>query len=189
MPTVTGICNKALSRIGANPITNITESTREARACKAVYDTILDEMLEQAQWNFAIKRATLAQDSGTPEYDYSYQYLLPADCIRMLNVYPVSEYRVEGGMVRSNETTLQCRYLARITDASKYPPSFTRAMSLLLASEIALPIAGDTEGSGKKMNILKEFYDVALPAAMSRDARECGETQAEYQSDWASEGR
>ena len=73
----------ALSHIGAkNTIESLTENSAEAAACATWYDVALETTLEMNDWTFARKRVALSLDSEeAPESEWSYRYVLPADCI------------------------------------------------------------------------------------------------------------
>ena len=88
MATEVSICSNALRRLGDDPITSLTDDTERARLCNAFYVPARDLVLRSHPWNFAVTRATLAQLSDTPAYEYSYQYALPNDpyCLRVLSM-------------------------------------------------------------------------------------------------------
>ena len=88
MATEVSICANALRRLGDDPITSLTDDTERARLCNAFYAPARDLVLRAHPWNFAITRATLAQLSDTPAFEYSYQYALPTSplCLRVLQM-------------------------------------------------------------------------------------------------------
>ena len=79
MATEVSICSNALRRLGDDPITALTDDTERARLCNAFYVPSRDLVLRSHPWNFAVTRATLAQLSDTPVYEYGYQYAFPND--------------------------------------------------------------------------------------------------------------
>lgn len=58
------ICNLALRRLGANTITLITDSTKEAEHCNSFWAYVLDEVLEQIPWNFNLETRKLNYAAG-----------------------------------------------------------------------------------------------------------------------------
>lgn len=73
MATQTEICNRALIRIGADTIVDITENSKEGRLCNILYDQIRKDLLRSHPWNFAIRRIILAPDANTaPNTDFFY---------------------------------------------------------------------------------------------------------------------
>jgi len=171
----TGICNLALVHVGNRQITSIDAEEQAARICKALYDQTLDEMLRMHPWNFAIKRATLSAFVDAPLSGWAYQYGLPADFMRsvQLNGYEAdeirSDYQIENGRLLTDYDIAQLRYVAKITDPTLYDPLFIEAFALKLASKIAVPLTGNRE-LGPQFNA--EFNSIALPRARRIDAAE-----------------
>jgi hypothetical protein len=76
-----GICNLALSRIGANTITSLTaDAAKEDRLCNTFYAQLRDETLKNFAWNFAMKATPL---NRVDLYDDSTVY---SDKVSILNV-------------------------------------------------------------------------------------------------------
>lgn len=61
MATDVQIANLALRRLGANTITSLTDGSRNATVVNDVYTLLLYELLRSHPWNFATRRAALAQ--------------------------------------------------------------------------------------------------------------------------------
>ena len=57
--TPTDIVNLALDMLKEAPITSIDEGRPIAMWCKRNFDVTRDALLEEADWNFALKRAEL----------------------------------------------------------------------------------------------------------------------------------
>ena len=70
------ICNKALSRIGANVINDTLEDTKQSKVCKIVYGQTRDELLRQYPFSFAVKTVLVPVDSAyaNPKDQYSFAY-------------------------------------------------------------------------------------------------------------------
>ena len=62
MATQIDLCNRALTRCGALRIMDLSENTKPARAIAAVYAGVRDSCLSMANWRFAMKRITLANE-------------------------------------------------------------------------------------------------------------------------------
>ena len=82
------IANRALSYIGANKITNLEDSTQEARAVSNVYDDSLRSILEEAPWVFALKRKLLNKVEETPAWGNGNYFALPSECVRIFEIMP-----------------------------------------------------------------------------------------------------
>ena len=84
------VCNLALARLGIDvPIANLeTEQSKAASQCRLHYETARDAMLADFPWNFARRRAALAELADDPAEGWEYNYALPNDCLRVVAVIP-----------------------------------------------------------------------------------------------------
>lgn len=139
--TVTEIANLALSKLGpaSGYLTDFdSDDSVEAEALRRVYNAVRDEVLESHPWRFAQRRANLAADVEVPAWGYAVSYGLPDDCLRVLAIEPgLQPFVVEGEKLLTDATApLYIRYLARITDTSKFSPTFVAVLAARLADEI-----------------------------------------------------
>jgi hypothetical protein len=75
--TKVDICNKALTLLGAAPITSIDDDTATARSLNRVYDISLESILHEAKWNFATKRSEkITLEEYRKRMNLSYKMLL-----------------------------------------------------------------------------------------------------------------
>jgi len=154
------IANLALTKLGDLRILNLTDNTKPAREVNAVFDMARDYLQRRFSWRFCIKRANLAADTSTPLWDWSYQYPIPTDCLRILQVgqwYPSpdlsdlistggQEYVLEGKYILSNQAgPLKLRYLSRVTDPVQFDTAFDMAFSAYLAYLVAEPLTASAE--------------------------------------------
>ncbi len=155
--------------------------TEEAKLCSAVYDTLRLDLLDQHSWNCAIKRATLNQLSATPNFEYSYQYELPSDYIRVLEVqyeksYP---YVVEGSRLLSNNDSVNIRYIYNLEDVGK----FSQRFSMALSSYIAATICYNLTESRPTTELIVKIHEGRLQKAKAIDGQE-GKTSYAEESSW-----
>jgi len=146
LPSKTGICNLALKRIGANAVTSIdTDDSNEARILVYLYDFVRRALLRSHPWNFAGKRQALSRLSTTPAFEYSYEYSLPDDCIRVMNLYDSSEkFVIEGRKLLTDETTVNLRYIYDVTIEAYFDPLFVEVFALALAYRLSYNISGNS---------------------------------------------
>ena len=100
MASQVDICNGALNQLGASTIISLTEDSKNARILNQRYEMVRDRVFREHPWNCLIKRTKLAQDAATPAYEYSYQYTLPSDCLRVLKTYEQKDdidFKIENG--------------------------------------------------------------------------------------------
>ena len=148
--SITDICNMALTQIGVDLISDVSEDSFEARMCNARYEDTRDACLRAHPWNFATKYTTLAKTVNAPAWRWSYEYQLPAAYIRVLEMYDLGDQFeiVAGNLLYSNyDSPLKLKYTAKITDPSKMDESFKQAWATFLAAELALSISKDENRS------------------------------------------
>ncbi len=164
------ICNMALSRIGADPITSLTENTADAKKCNTFFDDLADRVMVQGSWTSTISRATLAQTTTTPPFDYTYEYQLPVDpkCLHVLNVNDPTEnteYKIEGDKLLTDASSVKIRYISQLTDTESYGVLLTEAVEVLLSAYLAGSVTGDKEFALK----LRREYALLIENNMALD--------------------
>lgn len=173
MPSEIDICNLALLKLGDERITSFTEGTDRATLCALVYPLIRDAVLRAHPWNFALRRATLAQLATAPVYDYRYAYQLPTDpyCLRVLDTdldQDNDRWKIEGRTLVCDASSVSIRYIARVTDPMEYDSLFVEALATRLAAEIADAITGDV----RRKQLLMQEYLLKLQEARQADGHE-----------------
>lgn len=172
MATKTEILNKALTQVGAAPVTNIDDDSNNARTLSRVYKTSLESILSECKWNFATKRSSLSVLTDTLDwYDTgeTYVYQKPIDMIRIFGVSnATARWREEGDYIVSDSSGLGVRYVYYIDVPSKYPAFFIDAFVDRLSADIAYSIVNSAT-LGKQY---RELYEkISLPRAMSQNAQ------------------
>ena len=163
------ICNQALTFLGADRIMSLTENNENARRCNSIFEQTRDEVLRGHPWNFAIERAALATLSTTPEYEWSVQYQLPVDCLRVLATNTRDmEYKIEGKRLLCDDSGVKIKYIKRVTDPTQFDSMFTEALAAKLSAKLAYPI---TE-SKTLFDAATKLYGEILADARSADGQE-----------------
>lgn len=141
MASVVDICNGALNQLGASTIISLTEDSKNARLCNARYTQVRDSLFRSHPWNCLQKRVQLASDTATPAWGFSYQFTLPADCLRVLRIEDYdSDYKIEGRKIVSNVSSMKILYIARIEDPNEYDEILRETLSSALGADIAYAI-------------------------------------------------
>lgn len=174
MASEVGIANRALQRLGANRITSLTESSRNARSVNAAYTELRDAELRRHTWHFSIKRAQLAASSTDPAFGPAKAYPLPSDFLRLLP--PDAQYhsndldwKIEGDAIVTGESApLNIRYVARIEDPNLMDALFREALALRIAKELCEELTQ----SNTKYQLVEQDYRAALREAMNTNAIE-----------------
>jgi hypothetical protein len=164
-----GIVNSALIKLGVEIISALPGVTRQGLLANEQLSKIREELLYEHPWNFAMKRASLTA-TGTPAvFEFAYEYTLPGDCLRVwCTQYEEDFYQVEGGKLYSNYSDVKIRYIANISDPTKFSPTFAELLSLKLAADLAFVLV---QSNALKNTLLQE-YVVKLRDHRSTDAQE-----------------
>jgi len=183
----TDICNIALSLVGSQRITIITENSEAARVLAAIYPNVLDTVMSAHPWTFSTKRVVLAMLATPPAFGYDNQHQIPSDCLRPLKAYNgtsdddyMTEYKVEDNKILSNEGTVYLRYIKRNTDCSTYNSAFINTLAARLAADIAFPIANDKSLA----EALMKSYALKLSEAKALDSQSSGKIETEGEDTW-----
>lgn len=154
-----------------------TDTSALAQRLRNVWAVSRDAVLADHPWNFAEHRAVLAPTGTTPEYDWTYEYVLPVDpyCLRVLRVgsrYDRFRWRVEGRTLLTDAgPSLNVLYIKRVDDLALWSPKAAECLAIKVASRIAFA----TTGSTTRAKELEKSYKDALPSARSTDGMESGD--------------
>ena len=151
MASTVDICNSALNLLGASTISALTDDSKNARLCNQRYEPVRNRIFRGHAWNCLTKRVQLAEDSTTPVIEYSKQYTLPADCLRVLKIHTGStdsiksevDYKLEGRNIVTNEGTVYLIYIALVTDPNEYDTYLQESISHQLAADIAYAVTNN----------------------------------------------
>ena len=169
MASVVDICNGALNQLGASTILTLTKDSKNARLCNARYTQVRDSLFRSHPWNCLIKRTELARDTEVPSWGFSYQFTLPADSLRVIQILNYDyDYKVEGRKILANHETVKIQYVARIDDANQYDELLRETISAALAADIAYAV---TSSNPTAANMYQLFQD-KLKEARFVDATE-----------------
>lgn len=183
MSTYVAIANLAATTVGtAARLTAPGDDTTLGRAVASVWDIERQAALRDGAWNFAMKRDQLAAVNPPPVHQFQYRFELPADCLRLIEIYDLrrDQWQLEGRAINADhEGALAIRYLADITEPAAFDPLFAKAFALRIACAIGNRIAG----SSFKEDLNWEKYRQALAEARRVDAMENPPIE-QYESDW-----
>ena len=118
---------------------------------------------------------TAAAGGGThtirymPAFGWDYQYVLPADYLRVLSGEDDdSDFAIEGSLLLCNDDSFKIKYIAQITDVTAFPADFDELLAWYLAYELAFPLVQ----SNTLKNTLKSEMEQYIRDARSFDAQE-----------------
>jgi len=175
----TSIVNMALSKIGAKTINDLdTDTSVPAVNARIHFEQTRDSLLRSHWWRFASARATLSQDTVSPDFEYDNQFLLPADFLRAKSIFGDNataaenirfNYAIEGQKLLTDEGSVELRYIKRVTDASKFDPLFIELLVLSLALKLIGPLAG---GAPKLQTQVQNELRLLMPKVRALDRQE-----------------
>lgn len=171
--TSVDICNGALLRLGESFITSLSDGTPNAERCKNRYDIARRSVLRSHPWKRLRKRAQLARSGTKPAFQWSYQYPLPADCLRVFLVTDndgntLMEYEFETNAILTDEEAIYLKYVRDEVDVSLLDDLMNDCVSAKLALDLAYQISGDKS----LIDRLSREYRVMLAEAKSIDSKE-----------------
>ncbi len=197
MASQISICNQALAELPAAPIASISEASLEARECNRVYDQVISEMLEGPHdWSFAKRRVALVQTTNDRPGEWLYAYQAPSSMGKPLRVLPTLAdatslvwpaldaitpipYVLANGIIYTNQVSAIFEYSAATVEAGSMSAAFARAVSLEMASRMAMPLKKSRELKG---DLVKQA-EVQKERAMADDANRSPQRTPDYVSD------
>lgn len=171
MSTQLSICNRALIKLGAEPVFSLSIISKETNLLNAVYDELRADLLSSHPWNFAIGRTELSLLASTPDAKWSHEYQLPTDYLRILSAGLNTgsiPYAVEEGKLRCNSSSINVKYIKNITTAGTFSKPFTESLAWHIADELCYVMVQD---KGVRDRIRKDAENYLIDAR-NRDAQE-----------------
>ena len=178
------IANLALSNLGEAPIQNLTDDNARARIANSRIDDVIRGVLRMHDWNSAMKRVALVK-IGEPLFGFNTTFQLPADFIKIIEVWPISRYRIQGDTVLSNEDTLSILYVAEPIDVNKLDVLLGEAIALKLAVEISETLTGK---DGLKERMMQKWV-IQLQEARSANSKDKTPEHREDSTFWNAKRR
>ena len=159
MASVVDICNSALNLLGASTISALSDDSKNARLCNQRYEPVRNRIFRGHAWNCLTKRVQLAKDSAAPVIEYTNQYTLPADCLRVLKVHNGTtdsiassiDYKLEGRNIVTDEGTVFIIYIALDTDPNNYDTYLQESIAHQLAADLAYAVTNNATLADKYM--------------------------------------
>lgn len=183
MSSYVSIANHAATIIGtAARLTAPSDDTSLGRAVASVWEIERKAALRDGAWNFAIRRADLPALAKPPLHGFTAQFELPADCLRIIEIYDLrrDRWQVEGRAILADSLgPLRVRYLRDVTEPSEFDPLFAHAFARRIAQAIGNRIAGSAFDEQTNW----EKYRQALSEARRVDAIENPPIEP-YESEW-----
>lgn len=143
----------------------------------SLVESVRYQLLESHPWDFALKRATIANNGNTPAFEFEYEFDKPLDMLRITSEYNEEDYFVEGDTILANAETLYLRYIYKEEDPEKFSPTFDKAYYLFLAAEASYSLTND---KALKQQLIEEA-ELYVERSMSYNSQ--GSTPKNYEFD------
>jgi hypothetical protein len=159
MASTVQIVNQALTKLGAQRITSLTDNTRNAREMNAIFEIKRDAELAAEPWTFAAARAEIPASSTTPAFGWAFMYPLPADFLRLIEVgenyvfynAEYTQFQLESdpdtgrlAILTDQSSPLRIRYIKKVTNSGLFPALFVESLACRLAAETCETITQST---------------------------------------------
>ncbi len=150
------IVNIGLLAIGEDTIVSFDDPTNRARLASLQYPIQRKQLLRSYRWSFATKRAVLAPEEDAPLFGYTYKFLRPTDCLRMIGVFDGnssdsrinytgsdSPFKTQGRYILSEDNPLYLIYNGDVENTGDMDDLFAAALSYSLAMALAIALTND----------------------------------------------
>lgn len=173
------IVNRALLKLGAQPIMDMLDASKQARTMTAIYDTVRKAEIRKRLWAFALRRTQLPALSEVPSWGFARAFQVPSDNLRLVQIGDVfvapslQDYRqgddaawsIEDGKICTDfGDPLKIRYLANVTDPGVFDACFVDALAAKLAYEGCEAI---TQSNSKKAEAMDDYRMAVKEAALA----------------------
>lgn len=154
--------------IGANDINSFSDNTNEAKVASSIYEDTKLTLLQSHPWRFSLVQADLGGALTTePLFKYKYQYQLPADLLRIIELDGNMDYEIFGDKLYTDSSVCRIVYQFKVSE-SKMPNYFKRALQFELARIFSMSLQEDAV----KMTVFDTAAQKELVRARSIDSQQ-----------------
>lgn len=183
---VSDIAAQAFRLLEMSPISSFGDDSEQAIGAAAQYGVALASCLEDSDWSFASKMASLpavVETSLDPVLVHVFER--PFDLVRVQDVFPqYAQWRLDADRLRADQPApLLIRYTALVSDETRLPGLFQTAVAYRLASLLA----PRWTTSANRAEILAEQAEDWLEKARRSDRRSASVSRWDGrapQADW-----
>lgn len=178
MATQLGLYNASLKILGEPKLASLSEAREPRYALDDVYSEVTLFCLEEGQWWFARREASISADATAPSFGYQYRFAKPTDWVRTMAM-SANEFFNDALLDMSDQpawwyANVNPLYVAYVSnDATSYgmllsqwPATFARYVEYELAYRICMQI---THGRIDEAEVGKK-RDRAKNDALNKDA-------------------
>lgn len=163
------ICSNALQQLGDDPIAsfNLSEGKR-ARLCGNLWPQVRDDILRKHSWPCARKMTILAPEAASPDFDWGYQFALPGDWLRTLQVGKRRElipHEVMGRKIMADTNVLPLIYVWRNEDPALWDSVLCDLACSEMVARLAYPVTQSASLAELKRREAREAWMAAKAIA------------------------
>lgn len=173
------IINIGLAHLGQGAISDMNDTSAQgqepSRLARLRWDELVEAVLVELPWNFAVTRGTATKLSTAPAWGYANAFPLDPDCLRVLECNGDADASWQLEVVDSQvcivtdlDSPLQYRWIKRVTDVSQFSPAFVSALAARIAMEFAEPLTRDQA----ILENMTRFYSSKIQRARQIDSQE-----------------
>jgi len=169
--TPISICSNALLLLGAAPISSFDDATAHAKLSANLWPSARDAALRAHSWNCATKRTVLAPLADPPAFDFRYQFALPSDWLKTLQVGEKGcqiPFRTEGRRLLANQQSLALVYIYRNENPATWDALLVELAEMIMQAKLAYPVTKSTT-LRDSLNQQVEFMRIAARASDGQD--------------------
>lgn len=164
MASKVDIANMALLKLGQPAIMSLDDNSHAAKLATQEFNAALEAILRAYPWPFAVKRVELARELNKPPFGFGYYYRIPADSVRIIDVFTNSfQYQIEGMLIATSSEKVAIRYVSKDTPIEYMDSLTVDVLALALAARLAITL---TENPELQAGLLQQ-YDMQLASARS----------------------
>lgn len=135
------VCNSAALKVGAYPISSLSDGTRLSNICQAQYPILRDEVMRACPWRFALQQVQLTTPDATPPaFHYNSAYTIPGNILRVWTVDSSPWIEMGAQILCNNPNGINLVAIVQNTDPTSWDAQFAESLSWRLAMEIALAL-------------------------------------------------
>lgn len=145
----TEVARMALIRIGAkSSLVSLNDNRPASRVLKAAWDVQRQSTIREGSFNFSMARTTLPALAEVPAHGFAFQYQVPPDFLRLIEVVgidgePSETYQLEGKCILTDAAApISIRYLRDVPTLAEWDAAAREAFACRLAWKCGRRIAG-----------------------------------------------
>lgn len=167
--TKTSLANRALDLVGKDTMLDYNTATNTyAKNVQRNFEPVFKRCLRKSDWPFALKRVSLSPDAATPENQFSYQFTLPSDFVKLSDLWPKYfgepvPHTVEGGKLLCNENAVTIKYVSGlcIKNPTGIDPNFAEYFCHELAVALTYKMTDSVQLRKELRETAKEIFEEA----------------------------